>query len=548
MGWRAAWRLGRVAYAELSFQAIYAFRLGALPPRESALALVPLARRRVAQSQALVGAVLALLTVGAAFLARTNPTGATSLLPHAVPPATWAAGVLTGLFGIDTAFLWWAGLQILPTFLASGILPVLEALPIDPPTLRRTALLLYLRLFDTPALVVLLLTPVAVGAAFGPLAGLAALLGAAVCVLFALALSLATGRFFARRIQGSRGGGGRTLLRWGYLLLWLVPAFAILGFVAAGSQFFSTLLLVSQSGRTLAGDLLLTAFPFPFGLLAALGGPAGPTAGVKGLGQPLLIAVIGGYSALGVWAGFWLYRTVGRLGATPALPPQAGPPPRFDLRTRGPATAVIVKDLRIASRSPSYAFLLLLPLLDALGLGLVTIADAPRAAEATALGLAAVTAAALLATFFGPAFFAIEVVAYAYGRTLPLTDRSVLVGKVALVALVYVSASVLALGLTLVRVFTPLLFVLFVAAELPAVVAAGVLEIAWLYRRAARRGVAIPNLYTGGWAALLVAVPGVIVAGAPLIAFRIAGLPTMAVIAVAEVLTAGVYALGVRAG
>src|SRR5208282_4173149 len=139
-------------------------------------------------------------------------------------PGAFDAGVLTGLLSIDVALLWWTGLQMLPTFLSSGALPVLESLPIDETTLRRTAAIIYLRMFDVPAAVVLVATPLFVGLALGPLAGLAAVPGAVTAVAFALALSFVTGRFFVRKIQGSRGGGGRTVVRWAHLLLWLIPA------------------------------------------------------------------------------------------------------------------------------------------------------------------------------------------------------------------------------------------------------------------------------------------------------------------------------------
>jgi len=129
--------------------------------------------------------------------------------------------------------------------------------------------------------------------------------------------------------------------------------------------------------------------------------------------------------------------------------------------------------------------------------------------------------AALLATFFGPAFFAIEVFAYSYGRTLPLPDRSLLAGKVLLVVLMFLIAGGIVLGLTLTRVFDPLLFTLFILAELPAVIAASLLELGILFWRARARGLPIPNLYAGAWVSILVSLPGLLVAGLPLLTFEI---------------------------
>src|SRR5208283_1831019 len=86
---------------------------------------------------------------------------------------------------------------------------------------------------------------------------------------------------------------------------------------------------------------------------------------------------------------------------------------------------------------------------DAGALGLLTYATPAQNPVAASLALGAVTTAALLATFFGPAFFAIEVIAYSYGRSLPLSNRSVILGKVALIGSMYLIAAALIVGLTL---------------------------------------------------------------------------------------------------
>jgi len=544
MGWRAAWRLAVVAFGELSFQAVYALRQGNLLPATDARSLVPKARSRVAQSKAIVSVVLGLLAVGAAAFLHRGLVGATPLLPVPVPPTILDAGVLTGLLTLDAAFLWWTGLQVLPTLLASGAIPVLEVLPVDAPTLRRAAAIVYLRLFDFPIATVVIVTPVALGFALGPWAGLAIVPGVVVAVAFSLALSLLTGRFFVRRIQGSRGGGGGTAVRWTLLLLWLVPSFAILGFLTAGSQFLNGLAGVAAGGPAYARDLLFAAYPVPFALAAGVAahGPGGT--GLDPSGGAWIGASIGGYLLLAGWSVVWLSGEIRRLGHLPVVRPTEGPTGTRRLRPERPALAVLTKDLRIASRTPGYAFLLLLPILDALALGLVTVADAPGASAARGLALGTVTAAALLATFFGPAFFAIEVLAYSYGRSLPLADRSVVLGKTALIASVYLVASTIVLVLACLRVFEPLLFLAFIAAELPAVVAAAFVEMGWLFRRARAKGFPVANLYSGGWIAFLVAIPGLFVAGAPLVAYDLAGLAGMALVALAELAVLAPFALG----
>jgi hypothetical protein len=550
MSWREAMRLSDVAFTELSLQAIYAFRQGNIVPTGPADRLVARARRRVVQSKAIVGFVLGLLTVGAAYGLRESGRIAT-VFSAPVPVGLFQAGLLTGLLSLDVAFLWWTGMQVLPTFLASGVLPVLEPLPIDERTLSRAAGLLYLRLFDLPALTVLVGTPVLVGFALGPWAGVAVLPGAAAAVGFALALSLLTGRVFVRRVQGSRGGGGSTVVRWTYLVLWLVPAFAMFAFVTAAPAFFDFLGRVSTAGPSTLGHLLLAAFPFSFATLPSIVASGTSGFGLDPVGWLFLAAASVGYILLAAWSVVWVLGSVRRVSLVPPAMARARATPRLGLAPQPVMLAVLTKDLRIASRTPGFAFLILLPVLDALTIGLWTYVSAPDTALASGLALAAVTTAALLATFFGPAFFAIEVLAYSYGRTLPLSDRSLLSGKVLLVALMYLVASAVVLGITLARVFDPVVFTLFIAAELPAVVAAAVLELGILFRRARARGLPITNLYAGAWYAIFVSVPGIVVAAAPLVAFQLErsagaypGLLAMGGIALAELALAAPFALG----
>jgi len=550
MSWKDAIQVSNVAFTELSLQAVFAFRQGNVLPPGSSKNLVARSRRRVLQSKVVISFVLAFLTLGAAAIIHQKTLNPEIL--SSVPAGLFQSAVLTGLLSLDIALLWWTGVQVVPTLISSGVLSVLEPLPIDGRTLHRVAGILYLRLFDFPAITVLVLTPIAVGLALGPLAGIAAFPGALVAVVYALALSLLTGRFFLRRVQGSRGGGGRTVVRWAYLVLWLVPAFAMFAFITAAPAFFSALASLSTQGPSLAGALLAAAFPFSFAALPAIS--AGGTSSVAILSPTIdlvLSAAVVGYLALALWSVIWLAGSVRTLLYLPVRNAVAFPTRPAPLRAMGNARAVLTKDLRIASRTPGYAFLILLPILDAAALGLLTYATPAQNPVTSSLALGAVTTAALLATFFGPAFFAIEVVAYSYGRTLPLSNRSVILGKVSLIAIMYLLGAALILGFTLLRFFAPFTFGAFVLAELPAVVAAAFLELGLLFRWARRKGLAITNLYTGAWFAVLVSVPGLIFAGLPPLVFNLAqpsgldlGLGLMALVAAAELALATPIAFG----
>jgi predicted permease len=516
-GWAYAWALARPAYQELAFQAIFAVRQGNPAPPVPAEELGRLSLRRVRQSKALVSGVLAVLALGT--IVAFDPTFETRFI--VMPRGLYVASVLAALLVLELTLLWWTGLQVLPAYLSSGIVPLLGSLPVDRATLRRVALLLLARLFDAPALTVLIVTPIAVGIALhSAVAAVLVVPGVVAAVVLAVALALVTGRFFLRRVQGAPGGFAPTVLRWAYLVLWAVPAFTMYGFLAIAPGVLRYIAGLALIGPPSVLTGVFSIFPFPFATLPALGANLGLAGPFTFAAVPVALA-LGAYVAGLVLVGAWLLDAPLRL-ASEGL--QASPSPAgasTGLTVLGPAAAVLRKDLRTASRSPGYALLILLPLLDATALGLWTFIAAPLSANVLSIAIGAVVSAALLATFFGPAFFAIEVMGYSYVRTLPITQRSVLRGKVALVGLIYLTATGIVVGLTLLRVFSPALFVAFALAELPAILAASILELALLFRRARRRDVPITSLYAGAWWAFAVSVPGLLAAGAPLVVFEL---------------------------
>ncbi|MCL4324180.1 MAG: hypothetical protein M1144_01780, partial [Candidatus Thermoplasmatota archaeon] len=74
-------------------------------------------------------------------------------------------------------------------------------------------------------------------------------------------------------------------------------------------------------------------------------------------------------------------------------------------------------------------------------------------------------------------------------------------------------------------------FVLFALLELPAVVAAALLEIGVLLERAKRTGVPMASLYSGAWWTTLVVLPGLLVSAAPLAVYNYLSLPYLPPIA-----------------
>lgn len=509
----------RSGWKELVFQATYAVRSGNPVPEGDPRQFSRKARQRVALSQGAASLFMALIVLGG--VALLSGSLETLVAGAALPRVLYITCVLGGLFIVQLGLLWWLGLQFLPTYLSSAIIPVLRTLPLPTRTVDRVALLLLVRLFDAPALTCLLLTPLAVGLALGSwVAALATIPAELTVVVLAMAFAVATGRFFVRNVLGSPGGHRATAMRWGYLVLWGLPAFALFGFIALASRFLAFVLGLWLNGPTAALTALLATYPFNFALLPALAGTGSSVPVPDGLAGVLGVAAL--YAVPVALAGRWLLTAPGRLAAltTAGHARPEGPRP---VQVRSPPRAIVTKDLRLASRTPAFAFLILIPLGDATLLGLATAFSPSPIVQANpaALAEAAVASAALLATFFGPAFFAIEVMSYSYSRSLPLSARSLLVGKTTLILLLYTLAASVVLLLTLTRYFLPLEFGAFLLAEVPAVCAAALLQLGILLAVARRRGLPLVNLYTGAFWLFAVSIPGLLIAGTPLALYAI---------------------------
>ncbi|MDE1837470.1 MAG: hypothetical protein KGJ23_12760 [Euryarchaeota archaeon] len=549
LGWRGALRIAEVVYDEFSFQSIYALKQGnssVYLEGKRGEGAVERARRRVAQSKAMVAFLLFMvISVGAIGL-RTGAGG----LGLTLTPVDYATSLVAGELLLIFSLLWMTGLQVAPTLLGSKVFPLLATLPLSQRDMRRVGFIVFLRIFDAPALMATFYLPLAVGLATGSvLAALVLLPGTIITVALSCAISLVTARFFLLRVSGAEGGTpGSLALRWVYLLLWSLPSLAITAFVAFSLQILDVLSFWEASNPGAFRTMLLL-YPFPFAYLTSLA--IYPSLDIYHLlSAPVMWLSVALYAAAAAVSVHWLRRAPVDLSLAVPRSSRGRRAGDSEVRTDSPSVAILHKDLRIASRTPGYAFLILLPLLDAFILGLSTMLSHPDPAQAERFAIAAVTVAAMLATFFGPAFFATEVMGFSFTRTLPIPRRTLLWGKASLILLVYVIASLLVMGLVAARIGNPIPFAIFALAELPGVLAASFFELGVLFHKAEKTGIPVVNLYSGAWWAMLVVFPGLLVAGIPLLLYllgqnydRALAVPSMVVSALLLLVATAAWAL-----
>jgi len=280
--------------------------------------------------------------------------------------------------------------------------------------------------------------------------------------------------------------------------------------------------------------LLVMIFPFSFGFLVAY------TSNLQASGIPTLaLSAVSSvfYVVFALYCLRWVTTTIRKIGTGKIVGGIREEVKDTVIRPRGPWLGIIRKDLEIASRSPSYAVLFLLPALQVAILA-VSFSSFDAGFAVTAGVLIGMSMTTLV---LPPTIFSIEGLASSYTRSLPLRKRTLIVAKT-LLSLVIYSLSVIALlaiALIAKRDFT--LQILFGALYLFSIAAASMLELTILARKFWKEGFALGNLYARLSTFILILLPGYALAWAPIVAAFITYvlaeplvLPVFLVVALAE--------------
>jgi hypothetical protein len=370
----------------------------------------------------------------------------------------------------------------------------------------------FIRIFDLPlisAIVVLLSASfLAGGSIFGGLVSLVAVLTAEI---FALALTIGLAKFFYSRIAG---GGGRSkwkiALRFVYVVIWILPTFGtyiVINFATRIVESFSSIAASLSSSV----QFLVLLYPFSLGFLVS------GTMFLGALDQfifGLAAASSIGYVALALYSFRWVIRVIRGLG-TEATSSRVKEEPKDTLiRPSRPSLGIIRKDLRIASRSPSYASLFLLPALQTAILA-VTFSSFGEMGLSTTLGV--LTGVSFVTLMLPPTMFSIESLASVYTRSLPLRKDTLIFAKTALSVIAYLFSLVtlVAVSSYLGKSFTYILS--FGLAYTFSVSGAALLELVILANRFWREGFSMGNVYARLSTFISILLPAYLIAWTPII-------------------------------
>jgi hypothetical protein len=343
------------------------------------------------------------------------------------------------------------------------------------------------------------------------LGGLLSLVAILISEIFALALTIGSARFFYSRVAG---GGGRsrwqTLVRVVFMIVWILPTFGayiIINFAGSIVQSFASL---TQSFSSIMHVLVLI-FPFSYGFLVSYATFFEVTDYVA---LSLSIAASVAYVFIAAACLRWVTRTIRTIGGGGVVAGVRGVVNDTQIRPQIPWLGIIRKDLRIASRAPSFASLFLLPAMQTI---ILSISFSSFSDMGLSVTLSALTGISMITLLLPPTLLSMEGLASAYTRSLPLKKRTLISAKTLLSIVTYLLSLVVLffVAMYLKRDFS---FILTYGAIHALAVSAGIMfELTVLTRKFWKEGFAVGNIYSRLTTYILILIPGFTIVLLPII-------------------------------
>ena len=513
MKFRELWRVSSTVTKEVSFQSVFSTRAGSSLPRRGSTGVAQLVRN--AKYNMWISKVLTTIFICAFGFVMFIPQLGQTVFLGTSKEFTIIASVSTFLAAV-LFFIVFMGLQVATSLVSSKIADTLSPLPLSKKEVSNVIFLCLIRIFDLPLLAALVVLPTAYLMIGGSIAGGSiSVVATIVTEIFALALTIGLARFFYSKVAG---GGGRskwkTVTRFLFMLVWMVPAFGtyfVINFAEVILKSFASFTQVLGPSM----ELLVLVFPFSFGFLVSYVSNL-QAASIPTLALSTMSSVL--YVVFAFYCFRWVTTTIRRIGTGRIVGAVRETVKDTIIRPRRPWLGIIRKDLAIASRSPSYAVLFLLPALQVAVLA-VSFSSFEAGFVVTTGVLTGISMTTLV---LPPTMFSIEGLASSYTRSLPLRKRTLILAKTLLAVFIY-SLSVIALlaiALFVKRDFTS--EILFGALYLFSIAAASMLELTILARKFWKEGFALGNVYARLSTFMLILVPGYALAWAPMIAAFVA--------------------------
>ena len=503
------WRLSTTAYKEVTFQSIFSLRAGSALPqgrRRDIRQLINSAKYNTVVSKLITTLFIGIFAFVVFLPVLMGDAYVSMPLEMALP------GSITAFLTVVLFLIVFMGLQVSTSFVSSKIVDVLSPLPLSKSDVSKVVFLCFIRIFDIPLIgagIVFLVVYFVIGGTI--LGGLLALGSIAITEIFALTLTVLSARFFYSRVARASGRSfWQTFLRLAFMFVWILPTFAayfVVNFAGEIVKFFAYL----TQGLSAVSYVLVLIYPFSYGFLVSYASffhAADYTTIVLSTASSVMYAVAAFYCVR------WVTRTIRVMGAGGIVRGVREVVKDTIIRPQIPWLAIIRKDLRVASRAPSFASLFLLPVVQTAVLA-VTFSSMSEIGMNAALGI--LIGISMITLLLPPTLLSIEGVAAAYTRHLPLKKRTLIAAKALLATFTYIlSLAVLTIvSVVLGKDFTVIL--VFGGIHGFSVSAAIMFELTLLLRKLWKEGFVVGNIYSRISTYIMILIPSYVVVAIPMI-------------------------------
>ena len=516
MKFRELWKLSSTVYKEISFQSIFSLRVGSSLPQRGRTDIKRLVNN--ARVSTLISKLLTTFFI--AVFGFTVFLPMTSFVHSSMPPPpkdVVIVGSVSAFLAVVLFLIVFMGLQVSTAFVSSKISDVLGALPLSKREVSNIIFVCFLRMFDIPLITgvaVFLTAYFLVGGSL--LGGLLSLVAVIISEIFALALTIASARFFYSRVAA---GGGRskwqTLGRVVFMIVWILPTFGayiVINFAGGIVQSFASL---TQSLSSIL-QVLVLIFPFCYGYIVSYATFL-EAANYTLLGLSIISSIA--YVFVAAYCFRWVTRTIGTIGGGGVVTKLRGIVKDTLIKPQIPWVGIIRKDMRIASRAPSFASLFLLPAMQTIILALSFSSSSDLGLPFT---LGTLTGISLITLLLPPTLLSMEGLASAYTRSLPMKKRTLISAKTLLSIVTYM-ISMVVLFLVASYLNRDFSFILTYGGIHGLAVSAGImLELTLLTRKFWKEGFAVGNIYSRLTTYILILIPGFAIVMLPIIATIVA--------------------------
>jgi len=435
------WRLSKKVYREIVFQSYFSLRAGGTLPQagdaeKNIATLVRSAEWNAMLSKSIMALFIGVIGVFTFF------SGVLLEMDRGLAAACGVSSMLIIILFIMV----FMGLQVATSFVSSRIAEFLIPLPVSSRDVSKILLMCFVRIFDVPLIAAVLITPIAYGASYGSIPGaLTVLLSVVITEVFALAIAVFLAlSFYSKVVRGGGGSALRTLMRLFYMLLWTIPMFLMYMVMSFATQMVNLVKTLSQG----LSYLLTFLYPFSLGFLASLATffeIDDPGVAVLSVGSSLI------YIAMAAYALKWLVKRVVGIGFRSLTAGNEVKVKEISINPGSPWLGVLKKDLRIASRSPSYFSVLMMPVIQVVIFSLSFSSFYSGVGGAPVEFLPLFIISLLMVLILPPSLLNIESVAYSYVGSLPLRRRTLILAKTILSSTVYLLSLLILLVVTMVR-------------------------------------------------------------------------------------------------